>query len=308
MSDTDYPQAVDNSPRGLGRSGVPSYHRSGDQPPTDTVKGRCVVKRRNLAAVAAAIGLAAGASVLATGAGTPPVPQPNPPGVDLCTLPVADRVGGWFCPAPVEEQRAGLAENLGIGLTGGGPKKTMVAGDGVTGYCLTTGCWYKSSNIEASISVRGWYGYGSTSLGTANLWTTDKINVYEVITKPQSKVTSPRSTYNNKWVTQRYWATGSSTNPGGPVDPPVYRQSGWFSACGGCGADFAPVYLSDKSSGYEYTMHSIRWSDPIYPGTWYINAKSVRMALSTNGTGYYFMGDWDTPSLIATPLASGWYA
>jgi hypothetical protein len=93
--------------------------------------------------------------------------------VDPCTLPQAQRKGGWLCidrGESEQEMRSQIAREKLANGTLGSRKGFAVAGDGVSGKCLITGCWYiQTGYASASFSGKGYYGVNSTQLGSITL-------------------------------------------------------------------------------------------------------------------------------------------
>jgi hypothetical protein len=80
----------------------------------------------------------------------------------VCARPVAERTGGWSCPASNEQTKLKLTQSLAA--RGISPQATTV-------YCLMNrGCWYRYDDFHSDWGIDVPWGYGSTTLGTAYLY------------------------------------------------------------------------------------------------------------------------------------------
>lgn len=187
----------------------------------------------------------------------------------------------------------------------GSRKGFAVAGDGVSGKCLITGCWYiQTGYASASFSGKGYYGVNSTQLGSITFNTKDNMKGNQTETSVQKATFNGRSSWENHWQTERYYVSGSCTG-GCPMSPRSVEWQNDVSTCTGCTNSWAPIYTYGTTA-YATTLHRLAWRVSGYSGYWWANIKSVKAWRNSAGTQYWYSGTYDDPALVSTPYEGGY--
>jgi hypothetical protein len=221
-----------------------------------------------------------------------------------CAKPLATRVGPWACAPDVVKTDAQRKAAVLDGITSGALTADATAVAASTGYCTYLGCWTNFTSSNTNFVGGGYYGYGTTTLGSSHLVFEVNIAGYGTTSKPFNVYTT-RGTKNTSLSGERLYL--SATYPGGKgVNGGLsYRTS----PCGARAAYVSCQWAATAGFGtYENTAQKITisreasWTDPssAYPGRWYFYAKSIIMNIS--GGQYVTSG----VNLPATPALGGW--
>lgn len=173
-------------------------------------------------------------------------------------------------------------------------------------YCPHQGaCWTQYSVTDSDFAGTGIYGYGSTGLGTAELYFEVKMNGAQTISKPVY-FSSTRGIKSLTMEGERLYL--SSAHPDGrPVSPSTYSPYGPIN---NIGAGVKTYWRPNGYKSYENTtawatvVHEATWTDPSsqYPGRWYYFAKCIKLKRQSSGA-YYFQG---SSALPASPDRGAW--
>ncbi len=224
------------------------------------------------------------------------------PSTDQCSVPVDSRTGAWTCPdtTPTSAARAARAARAALG------KKLVSAADVAaagTGWCTIDGCWTKIDSATNTFDGSVTYGYGGTMLGTGRLH-------FKIVAKGSNIKAYPlwfsasRGTTNIIISTEDLYV--SSARPeGNHQDPILYAQKSWGSAAGGVSTQWpSPGKSWTNGVAYVTVANEAQWQDysSQYPGTWYMWAKSIKLARQSSGA-YNSQCDSCVPQ---DPAGSGW--
>lgn len=166
-----------------------------------------------------------------------------------------------------------------------------------TGYCTSEGCWDQIDAGHSTYSGKGYYGYGSTQLGTTQLYFKVTMSGATHKSYPFWFSTS-RGRKSTVLSGERLYL--SASYPGGnSMNPREYFQKSF----GASSAGVSTQWPSPGPSTYENTAtwitvaHEATWTDPSssYPGSWFMWAKSIKMKKQSNGS-YYVQSDSSLPS------------
>jgi hypothetical protein len=220
-----------------------------------------------------------------------------------CGKTLPEREGAWMClenatygTDPVDptwvssDELMGEQENL---------SQAAVAS---TATCVLGGCWTRESSVRTTFKGSGWYGYGGTTLGNAEIhfrvalsgFATKSTNVW---------FRSTRGVRDMVFAGDRLYL--SAKYPGGaPVNNgAAYRYYPFGKVAANTTATWLGGYGSyENTVQYATIVHNYSWKDPSsqYPGRWYFYAKSIRMVKGSNG---YTYPDLTRP---ASPRGAGW--
>jgi hypothetical protein len=222
-----------------------------------------------------------------------------------CTKPVRERVANWFCLTDSEDRARGhetAAERRAEPSAGErtsdkdshAEESTTAAVAASEEYCLTVGCWYRNSSISASFNFRrGFFGYGSTTLG--------EVDAYADITMTSGAAHRSKPVYFGSTRTvsltmeeSRLKVTGSY--PGGTEIGGSWSHYGPVPVGVGDTVYWDPngyTYLT-KDGTHQSMYHSFTWSTAGYPGVWRMYFKSQKL-ISTNNTNWYFSSPSNLP-------------
>ncbi|HET7398257.1 MAG TPA: hypothetical protein VFJ94_07020 [Intrasporangium sp.] len=185
----------------------------------------------------------------------------------------------------------------------------LASGDGKTGWCSALGCWYlyrgdstTTTYHAAEYDGTGYYGYGSTTIGSVSFHIYDYLpNSTQVKLVNQHKTSSAATPYDVWWASNMLV---NSTYPSGSNCGSA-NQSASLAKSAGLTFSYDGAYLGQCFNSTQATKHTAYWRDYNYPGRWYHDAK---LAKFTHESGYqsHYLGDWDTPQAPTDNAGAGW--
>lgn len=228
-----------------------------------------------------------------------------------CTKPVRERVANWFCVTDLEGKARGpetAAERRAE--PGAGTResdKDSQTGDfttaAVSEYCLTAGCWYRNSSVSASFNFRrGYFGYGSTTLGEVDAYA--DITMTGAASRSKPVYFGSTRTVSLTMEGSRLKVTGS--NPYGSEISGTWSPYGPVNVSAGSTVYWNPngFYAYSKDGTHQSVYHSFTWSTAGYPGVWRMYFKSQKI-ISTDNTNWYVSSPSNLPS---SPGSGAYYA
>lgn len=196
-------------------------------------------------------------------------------GQDQCSLPIGDRTGAWVC----------LSEPTTSGATGAAPQVTT------GGNCNSHGaCWYVTDRYHAHNNMSGWFGWGSTQLGSVNYSQYHSLNGSQMITKPHFDT----STSVKNLEAEGDLLHGSHYDEGSRVA----GQTDWTSksklAADGYWRPWGTTGYKSYSKSYlnHANVVEVSWEKGDYAGYWWMYQKSV-IAEDPDGNNWY---DFQSPT------------
>lgn len=260
----------------------------------------------NGSAIVPAVGIATSAAQTKAPPMTPAqIAQADATAVAQCAKPLSQRVGAWQCSPGVQTQ-AQRKDDLESARQKGALTASSTAVAASTGYCNGWGCWSYLASYRSYFSGGGYYGYGSTSLGSFHMEFEVTMSGAASVSKPfydyTSRGTKSTTLSGNRLYISATYPQGNQVNGGA-----AFRTS----PCGARGSYQSCVWPYGGYGSYENTTtwatiaHQANWTDPSssYPGRWYFYAKSIKLLRNSSG-GYTFQGT----TLPQSPAFGGWSA
>jgi hypothetical protein len=219
-----------------------------------------------------------------------------------CSKPLTERVGNWTCytttAAGADAVKQHSRKALGAQAV---PQRDLQAA--AAAYCTTGGCWDQIDTARSTYSGTGSYGYGSTALGSTELYFKTTSSGSKTVTYPLW-FSSSRGTKSIVLSNEHLYL--STTYPGGnSQDPRKYYQKSFSTGSAGISSQWSsPGPGTTDSVAWLSVVSEATWSDPSsrYPGSWYMYAKSIKLKKQSNGS-YYVQADNALPS---SPRGAGY--
>jgi hypothetical protein len=218
-------------------------------------------------------------------------------GQSQCAKPVAQRTGRWMClagqQAQVRSYRAYRAA-----------RPAMAPAD-TGGTCTAQGCWDVYSTTDSDFFTTGYYGFGGTPLGSAEMYYEVKLNGAQSISKPV-QFTATTAVSSLVFEGERLYYSpahpeGNGVNGGASMS---------FTAPKPYAAGVTAQWLPNGYKAYENTVHvggvvhQWTWTLYDYPGSWYLFAKSVKFDRHPSSAVIYQFG---SPTYLGKdPVGAGW--
>ena len=211
---------------------------------------------------------------------------------DVCSLDLAVREGAWICP-PTQAPSVAVSPFALPGPDAGGP------------WCISTwagsACYsYASNNTVSTVKGRGFYGFGSTALGTVTFNVKTSLNGHQATLKG---LFTPSNTVRDLEFNSALTSLNSMAD--GSLATVVYGETDHANFATLALAGVPTSWTSDPFYDAGHTFYSgemgASWAVAGYSGYWYLNLRSAIYSCETSTSACYF-------SLYAPAeaITSGW--